>query len=353
MAKSRIGRKKSSFTIPGTVTYTGNKKSDIVSLHYLQYNEENIIDEEITSKKLESIYEPVPSMQWYDIRGVHNTNLIEGIGQVFHLHPLVLEDIADVNQRPKFEEYDEGLFIILHALKWNKSELEIEKENVNIFVGSSYVITFQEGKDDIFKSIRERIILSQGRVRQRGPDYLAFAITDFIIEGYMDTLDEISGQLESLEINIEKGADDIREELMRIRPQLIQLKRTVQPAREAMNGFSRSTHKFIDQATIPFLRDLYGTTIQLAEYIDTQRDMLSSLQDLHLSILGQKANKVVQLLTIITTIFVPITFLAGVYGMNFEHMPELQWKYSYYSLLFVMLSVAISLIFVFKKKKWM
>ena len=340
---------------PGSVIFTGDRKVDKVLIHYMQYDEENSIDKEIDSHS-ENIFNasPLDKVNWYDVRGIHDTKLIELFGKNFSIHPIVLENIVDVNQRPKFEEYDKGIFIALRALSFNKKKNEVQKEHVVIYFNNGLIITFQETESDLFEAVRKRILSSSLRIRQRETDYLAYALLDVIVDKYYIVLEEMEDVIENLEekMLVEQNIKD-KNKIHHLKKELLIMRKSVAPLREAIGQFSKTESSFVQNNSQAFIRDLYEHTVQIMDSIDSSRDILNGLQDLFISEISFKMNKVMQLLTLISVIFIPLTFLAGIYGMNFDNIPELHYRYGYHILLGIMFVIFILLLVFFKRKKWL
>lgn len=340
---------------PGTIIYTGNVKDKIVPIHYMQYDSTHYLEENLNDETLPEIHRPnTDYVQWYDIRGMHNTDLIDKIGKRFGIHPLVLEDIADVNQRPKFQEFDNGILIILHSLKWNRMLKRTDKENIAIFLGDEFVISFQEDSDDIMNEVRARIQLGTGRIRSRKADYLAHALIDDIIDQYFDLVQIYDDQIGVFENKIlTDPSEQIKRDLHVLKKETLELRKSVFPLRENLSRFHQSEHPFIQKETKPFLRHVLDHSTRTIEMIDSNRDMLAGLQDLYNSEIGYRTNAVMKILTMVTSVFVPLSFLAGVYGMNFENMPELRNQNGYFFVIGFMVFVASMAVMFFKKKKWL
>lgn len=349
-----MGRKRNIGSIPGTFIYTGSKTSIPVSISYLQYNQDNHLEESALSNGEVIIRAPdTEHVQWYDIRGLHDIGILQQIASAFKIHPLAIEDAVDVHQRPSYIEYADAHFISLKLLSFDKEESRIRQEAISIYFGDKFIITFQEHGDDAFKPIRERIIQKKGRVVQKGADYLAYLLVDQVVDQYFQTLDLLEEEIEHLEEVISFKPDKIDKLAnYQLKKNVLRIRKSVAPLREAINLFSRSESELVDSKTITFIRDVYDHTIQVIDNIDSMRDILSGLQDLHISEVSLRMNKVMQVLTIITAIFVPISFLAGLYGMNFEYMPELSYRNSYFILLGLMMLIVSTMLIFFKKNKW-
>lgn len=353
MTTNPVNLKKRNIGIaPGTVVFTGKRKVDHVNIHYIEYNRDFYHHENKSNQKIDSLYEPHDDIiQWYDIRGLHDIELIEKIGKIFRIHPLALEEIVDVNQRPKYEEFDSGIFLALHSLFIKDNSLS--KEHVSIYFGQGYVLSFQEEETDLFKPVRERIKNKQGRIRNKGADYLAFALIDLLVDNYFILSDEYSERIDAQEDEIlNNPQENIKASIHLLKSDLMKMKRSIFPLREAVSRFSKSDHKLINESNFLFLRDVYENTIQVIEIIESNRDLIFSLHDLYTSEISFRVNRIINLLTIITTIFVPLSFLVGVYGMNFENMPELKTNYGYFVLWVVMILIVIIALLIFKRKKW-
>ncbi len=339
---------------PGSVVFTGQQKVETVHLSYLEYNADICDETSLSNQTISSFHQPISEYtQWYDVRGLHDTELIKNIGQTFSIHPLVLEDIADPAQRPKYEEYETGIAILLKALKFDAHLSKVITEQVSIYIGNGFILSFQEDVTDLFVAIRTRLVNGKGQIRTKGADYLAYAIIDALMDHYFVVLDNIEEQIEVIERNIlETKGNNNKGKIHQLKQEILIARKAIGPLREANSRFSKSDHPLIDSDTKKYIRDLYDHNVHLMDTVDTYRDMLTSLQELYLSEISFKMNQVMQVLTLITTIFVPLSFLAGLYGMNFEYIPELKFKYGYFVLLSVMFCMVVGLLIYFKKKDW-
>lgn len=348
-------KRKSAGLPPGSVVFTGSQKVEKISIHYLQYDGEFLAEKDFDNHAKTTFHQSVPErIDWYDIRGLHDTQLIETIGKTFDVHPLVLEDIVDVEQRPKFEEYEKGIFIIIRALAFDQVNEVINTEQIGIYFRKGLVLTFQETESDLFLLARQRVQRGRGRIRGRGADYLVYALLDVIVDHYFVMLEKVDDVIESLENELLQRTDNsIRERMHHLKIALLTARKSITPLREAISRFAKSENEFIEDSSTVFIRDLYDHTIQIMDLVESHRDTLNGLQDLHLSEISFRMNQVMQVLTIITTIFVPLSFLAGMYGMNFDNMPELHYKYGYFILVSCMFLIAGGLLLWFRKKKWL
>lgn len=350
MAKQK--KRKKAGLPPGSLVFTGEQFVDTPEVTLLQFNPETFREE-----KQRNLLPPVREgafVNWYDIRGLHNVALIEEIGRQYQIHPLVLEDVLDTQQRPKFEEFEGGVFLSLQAMRLDPEKDRIVTEQVAIYAGPGFTISFQEKEDDLFAPVRERLHSGRGKIRQRGGDYLMYALADAIVDQYYFLLDHLEEKIDLLEESILSEAHRrSKADIHQLKLVALTLRKSVSPLREAINRFSKSDSPVVQETTQLFCRDLYDHTIQVIDTIDTYRDIINGLYDLYLSEISLRMNSVMQTLTIISTIFIPLTFLAGIYGMNFEHMPELHWRYSYFVLWGIMVATALVLLFLFRRRGWL
>ncbi len=344
---------KRSGAAPGTLEYTGERRLEKPELMRIRYNQQELEETKNPSGDGAFITSP-DSVFWFDVMGLHDVQLIEHIGQQFNIHPLVLEDILHTQQRPKFEEYGNDAFVVAQSLIYDPTTHELNTEQIAIYFGENFLITFQENEDDTFKPVRERLEVSSGRIRSRKSDYLTYALIDNVVDNYFEVLDRFEGRMEELEAEITNNPTrETKENIYHLKFQMLAMRKAVMPLRDAVNKFSRCESNAVDEATGIYLRDLYDHVLRIADLIETYRDMLNGLIELYHSELSLRMNNVMQVLTVITTIFVPLTFLAGMYGMNFDNIPELHFRNGYFYLWGFMIAIAVALLFYFKKKKWM
>lgn len=293
-------------------------------------------------------------VNWINVEGLHDVGLIKQFGDCFGLHPLVLEDIVNTNQRPKIEDYGNYIFIVTRMIKLHKDQ-SIETEQISLILGPGYVLSFQEGVyGDVFETVRERIRNGRGRIRTMGPDYLTYALIDAIVDGYFAVLEGMGELVEDLEEELANGpSHQILRRIIALKREIIFLRKGVWPLREVTSVLERGESALISAETRVFFRDIYDHTIQVIDGVETFRDLLSGMLDLYLSSIGNRTNDVMKFLTVVGTIFLPLTFLVGVYGMNFKNMPELEWHYGYHTLWLLMLAIAAGMIVYFKKKQWL
>ena len=296
----------------------------------------------------------MPTVTWINIDGLHSIETIEKIGKHFELHPLILEDILNTGQRPKCEDYEKCLFMVLKMLRYNDEDNSVRSEQVSLVLGQNFVISFQEAVGDVFEQVRDRIRNAKGRIRKMAADYLAYTLIDSIVDNYFLILERIGEQIESMEEElIAKPSDKTVRMIHSLKRELIFLRKSVWPLRELINSLQKTESSLITDSTEPYLRDVYDHTIQVIDTIESFRDMVSGMLDIYLSSISNQMNAVMKVLTIIATIFIPLTFIAGIYGMNFKYMPELEWRWGYGLVLLVMIAIAVIMLIYFRRKKWL
>lgn len=339
---------------PGSLVFTGKQKTEKVHVDIMDYDSGKI-DEKKTGKIEDCFpYKDSPTVTWIDIKGIHDVNITSKAGEHFGIHPLVLEDILNTNQRPKVEVFDDYIFIVFRMLSFKETTAMVDSEQVSLIVGKNYVLSFQEKEDDIFEPLRERIRRSKGRIRTAGADYLAYSLLDVITDNYFLVLEKIGEQMEDLEEQLLKGpGQETLNKLYILKRETMMLRKSVWPLREATVQLERSGSTIISDNTYPFLRDLYDHTIQVIDTVETYRELVAGLIELYLSSISNRMNEVMKVLTIIATIFIPLTFIAGIYGMNFHYMPELEWSWAYFAVLALMLLIGVGMLIFFRRKKWL
>ncbi|UCG31410.1 MAG: magnesium/cobalt transporter CorA [candidate division WOR-3 bacterium] len=339
---------------PGTLVHVGEKKTEKIRIRVLDYTEGTFEEKDIT--KVEDCYpfKEKSTVTWINVDGIHDVDIIEKIGENYGVHPLLLEDILNTEQRPKIEDFEDYIFLVLKMLAFDEKEHEVKIEQVSFVIGPNYVISFQEKEGDVFDPVRERIRNAKGRIRRMGADYLAYALLDAIVDSYFFILEKIGDKIEGLEEDLIANPDaKTLQTIHYLKREMIFLRRSVWPLREVISGMSRKESALIKESTEIFLRDVYDHTIQVIDTIENFRDMVSGMLDIYLSSLSNRMNEVMKVLTIFAAIFIPLTFVAGIYGMNFAYMPELGWKWGYFGALAVMAGIGITMLVYFKKKHWL
>ena len=339
---------------PGTLIYTGEKKVASVRITVIDYDEQHCDEKQICSVEECFPFKVTPTVTWINIDGLHDVTVIEKLGKAFEFHPLILEDILSTRQRPKFEDYEKDIFVVLKMLRYSDEQQIVETEQVSLILGSNFVISFQERVGDVFDSVRDRLRNAKGRIRKQGPDYLAYSLLDAIVDSYFAILEKVGDKIEILEDELVSDPDEkTLQGIYRLKREMISLRRSVWPLRELINGVQRSESALICESTGVYLRDLYDHTIQIIDTIESFRDVVSGMLDTYLSSISNRMNAVMKVLTIIATLFIPLTFVAGIYGMNFENMPELKWRYGYTGVWTVILVTAVLMLVYFRRKKWL
>lgn len=338
---------------PGTLVHVGKKPPGKVRITIIDYDEHHVVEKEVKTIDECFPFKNTPTVTWINIDGVHQADIVEKIGECFDIHPLLLEDIMNTEQRPKIEDFDNYLFIVLKMIYSNAKEKEIESEQVSLIIHSNYVITFQERVGDVFDPIRERIRSGKGRIRKMGSDYLAYSLIDAIVDTYFLVSEKFGEQI-----------GDIDEELLtnptiktlrgihKLKRELLSLRRYIWPIREIINVLEKAENPLIKKTTDIYLRDVYDHTIRIMDTIEIFRETLSEMVDAYLSSINNRMNEIMKVLTVIATIFIPLTFIASIYGMNFSWMPELEWPEGYHIVLLIMAALGILMLIYFKKKKW-
>jgi len=339
---------------PGTLVFVGERKVEKAKISIIDYEETRLEEKETVTIEECFPFKDTPTVTWINIDGIHDVENIQKIGKQFELHPLILEDIMNTDQRPKTEDFGHYMYIVLKMLYYDKKVNETQVEQASLILGENFVISFQEREGDIFEPIRERVRKGKGRIRKMGADYLAYALMDAVVDNYFLILERHGELLEELE---DRVVMDPRPETMReihqLKREMIFLRRSVWPLREVINSLERGESSLIHKTSRVYLRDVYDHTIQVIDTVETYRDMLSGMHDTYLSSISNRMNEVMKVLTIIATIFIPLTFIAGIYGMNFDFMPELKWRWAYFSVWGVIVAVTVLMVFYFKRKKWL
>jgi len=346
-------RQKAGLT-PGTLVHVGERKIEKVKIRIIDYNEEQFEEKEARTVEECFPFKDKPTITWINIDGIHDVEVIGKIGAYFDLHPLILEDIVNTGQRPKLEDFGNYVFIVLKMLSYSEEKNEIEAEQISLIVGSNCVISFQERAGDVFDPLRERIRQAKGRVRKAGADYLAYALIDSIVDNYFAILELLGEKIEDVEQELAVNPRvETLQSIRAFKKEMIFLRKSVWPLREVVSLLERGELSLFQESTAIYLRDVYDHTIQIIDTVETYRDMLSGMLDVYLSSISNKMNEVMKVLTIFASIFIPLTFFAGIYGMNFSFMPELGWRWGYFGALGLMAFVGIALVVYFKRKKWL
>jgi len=339
---------------PGSLIHIGEAPPDDVSISVFAYGEQGL--QEIRSEKLDnSLFRPGQhDMIWVDVEGVHQVETIRKLGESYNLHPLVLEDIVSTIQRPKVEDYDDYLFVVLKMLL-PQPDGDFASEQLSLVLGKGYVLTFQEGiRGDAFEPLRERIRSGKGKIRTMGADYLAYTLLDAVVDRYFTVLENFGERMitieEDLTLHLNPHALAVLHDLKK---EVMYLRKSIWPLREVLSFLERDDTELISTTTRLFIRDVHDHAVQAIDTVEMYRDLLSGMLDLYLSSISNRTNDIMKFLTIIGTIFIPLTFIVGLYGMNFKYMPELEWHYAYFVVLSFMALITVGMIVYFKHRKWL
>jgi magnesium transporter len=339
---------------PGTPTYGGERKEEDIQITVLDYDEGRFNETDVPEIEECLRYKDSGTTTWINVDGIHDADLIADFGRLFEIHPLALEDIVNPWQRPKVEDYDRFLYVVIRMLSYDDERKEVLGEQVSLILTDHCVFSFQERPGDIFEGLRERIRKGKGRIRRMGADYLLYALLDTLVDQYFLILEKLGERIEELENEvITSPVPESVKNIHRLKREMIYLRKAVWPLRELLNTLERGESRLVTEATQRYLRDVYDHAFQVIDTVETFRDMLSGMHDTYLSSLSNRMNEVMKVLTIIATIFIPLTFIAGIYGMNFEVMPELRWPWGYAGVLLLMLMVGIGMVVYFKRKRWL
>jgi len=343
--------------MPGTLVFTGDQKVSIPEVHCIQYNESELREFDLTDDL--KIPSAPQTITWINVNGIHEVALIEKLGAHYKLHPLTLEDIVHPDQRPKREDMGEYLFLVLKMLTFceadNGEPRSVIAEQVSIVLGKDFVISFQEDKQkgDVFDHVRERLRTNKGKIRRSGSDYLGYTLIDSIVDYYFLILEHAGETVEEVEQALmENPQRQFLDSIYHLKRLMLTLRRNVWPVREMLNLLGRDESPILHQSTNVYLQDVYSHTVQIIDQVEVLRETVSTMLEIYLSSVSYKLNATMKFLTLVATIFMPLTFIAGVYGMNFEHMPELRWRYGYPGSLILMLLVALAMVVFFHHKKW-
>lgn len=354
--KSRTFKRKQSKVglAPGTLVHVGEKKAEKIVIRAWIYNSEKLIEKELQTVEECQDLKDQPGMNlWINVDGLDQVKIIEKLGSYFGVHPLTLEDVLNTGQRPKMEDYDSYIYTVLKEMILDEDREEIIIDQVSVILGSNYILSFQEKAGDVFDPIRERLKNPASRLRKNGVDLLAYSLIDAIVDNYFVILEHFGEKIEDLEEKlIVDPMPDTLKAIQKHKRDMITLRRSVWPLRELINSLQRTESGLIKETTQLYLRDVYDHTIQVIDSIEAFRDILSSMIDVYLSSLSNRMNDVMKVLTVIATIFIPLTFIAGVYGMNFDYMPELEWRWGYPVVMLGMALIGISMFLYFKKRRW-
>ncbi len=337
---------------PGTLVHIGERKSEKVTVAVFRYSTTSC--EELQVEQVDQLSPPADeSVIWINVGGVHKVEMVETLGKQFSLHPLLLEDVTNTDQRPKLDDYEAYIFLVMKMLSLTDRK-DIAIEQVSFVLGKNYVISFQENGTDVFQPVRERLRGGKGRLRQSGADYLLYALVDAIVDQYFAVLEHIGEKIEAVQqAVVDDPKPETLNEIHALKRQLLFVRRAVWPLRDVITNLSRSDCSFLQHPTKLFFRDVYDHVVQIVDTIEILRDMVSASLDIYLSSVSYRLNTIMRVLTVITTIFMPLSFIASIYGMNFEYMPELRSPWGYPLVLGVMAAVGVGMLVLFRNKRWL
>ena len=339
---------------PGTLLHVGEKKAEETRITVVDYNDILFEDRELNTVEEALPYTEKPTTTWINIDGLHQVDIIEKAGAYFSLHPLVLEDVLHTGQHPKMEDFDDYLFIVMNLIYYDNSEDDIKTDQFSMVFSPRFLISFQERSGDFFDPVLERLRQGKGRIRKRGTDYLVYALIDIIVDHYFVVLEKIAEKMEVLEDGLMTNpSPEILQEIHYLKRELIFLRKSVWPLREMVRTMERGDSALFQEDTSIYFKDLYDHIYQVVDTTETLREMVTGMLDVYLSSVSNRMNEVMKVLTMIATIFIPITFVAGVYGMNFRYMPELDWHWGYPLLWGIMIAIGIVMLAYFRRKRWL
>ncbi len=343
---------------PGSLIHVGEKRMEKTTISLIDYDETHFETHEDISVEETFAFRDRENTTWIHIQGIHDPSVVEKIGTHYHIHPLVLEDVLNSDQRPKIDRYEDCLYVVMKSIRSRHESPEktasIMVEQVSIILGPNFVISFQESDAPIFKPVKKRILNRMGRIRKLGNDYLAYALMDTIVDDYFLVLDDLEDEIEKKEENL--ILDRPRENpygLYQLKRQILYVRKAIYPVRDLVVRFQKTDLALVSDSTAVYIRDLYDHVIQLIDIVETFREMSTSLLELYHTSISNRMNEVMKVLTIISTTFIPLSFITGLYGMNFKYMPELEWKWGYPAVWGIILAVALTLLVFFKRKKWL
>ena len=339
---------------PGSLIHVGEVPQSETRISVIDYNKQGVHEAVIESVDEIAKYQEKESITWVNVEGLKNVAMIEDIGVQFNIHPLVLEDILNTHQRPKVEEYDDCLYIVLKNLLIEKQEFSVRYEQISIVLTDKFVFTFKEKQDDIFASIIRRIHNGKGPIRSSGSDYLSYVVLDTIVDQYFTLQDSLDDIIDTIEDALLTNPDtQVLVTIQGLKRELVYIRKSISPVRELLNTIQRIDSPLVHEKTQIYFRDVFDHVLRVSEAMESNREMLSGLLDIYISSVSNKMNEVMKVLTVFASIFIPLTFIAGIYGMNFDYMPELRWKWAYPVLWLVFVGISVTLLVYFKKKKWL
>ncbi|MFH2059565.1 MAG: magnesium/cobalt transporter CorA [Pseudomonadota bacterium] len=339
---------------PGTLIHVGEKKVEKTRITIMDYDSGQIRESEVTQIEACFPFKDEPSVTWINIDGLDETEPIEKIGKYFEVHPLILEDILHTKTRPKIEAFDNFIYIVFKILYYDEAKEEILDEQFSIILGANFVISFQERESTIFNPLKDRIRNEKGRIRKKGADYLTYALVDTVVDNYFIILEILEDKIEALDEELFTSmSKETFHSINNMKRKLIGLRKAITPLREIVNTVQKQDFSLIEESNLIFFKDIYDHVLQIQETIDIYRELVSGMHETFLANVNSKMNEIMKTLTITATIFIPLTFVAGIYGMNFKYMPELEWRWGYFGIWGVIAGIVGIMFYYFKKKDWL
>jgi len=339
---------------PGSLVYIGETGPAPTTVCLLDYTESDVLEK--TGVTLEECLplRDSPSVTWLNFSGMANVDIVRQLGEAFGLHPLVMEDILHMGQRPKLEMYDKYVYLVVKMIYRGENDKEVTYEQLSLVLGKNYVLSFQEREGDVFSGLRERVRNNKGRIRKLGADYLVYSMLDLVVDNYFPALEKVGDLVEDIEERLSDNPEpDILGDIYRLKREVLFLRKSIWPIREVVAALMRQDTELVSLGTNTYLRDVYDHTIQVMDVVETYTDMLAELLDVYMSSVSNRMNEIMKTLTIIATIFIPLTFIVGVFGMNFEFMPELANELAYPAVLISMTGISLLMLYYFRRKGWM
>ena len=339
---------------PGALVYLGDKQNAATTITLFDYDESHCAERVVPQVEECAPFKELDTVTWINVDGIQQIDVLEKIGKMFGLHPLVLEDILNTDQRPKTEDHDNYLYVVVKMLSYNEAQQEIAVEQLSLILGDNFVISFQDKPGDVLDPLRERIRHAKGRIRKLGADYLLYAILDEVVDNYFTVLEKLGEKVEEVEdvVAINPNQDTLQK-IHRLKRETILLRKAVWPLRELISTLRHDDTPLLKQTTSIYLRDLHDHVVQIIDGVEAYRDMLSSMLDVYMSSMSNRTNGVMKVLALFSAIFMPLTFITGIFGMNFKDFPELEWKYGFQGSLIMMVMLVIGMVSFFKWRKWL
>ena len=337
----------------GSLIHLGEKKVERTRIKVIDFSEEYCLHKELLNVEDCRPYKESETTTWINIDGLHDVRVIEKAGKIFDIHSLVLEDILHTGQRPKIEDFEDYVFLVLHMISYDEKQGAVQEEQLSVILGENYVLSFQEKPGDVFNLLRDRIIKGKSRIRGKKADYLAYALLDAVVDNYFQVLDHVEQKLEKLDDELfSDSSTETFQKISGLKKEMILLRKSTWPLREIVNAISKKEIDVIDETNQIYFRDVYDHIIHVIDILETLRDMISAMHDTYMNFVNNRMNEIMKVLTVIATIFIPLTFIAGIYGMNFRNMPELEWQWGYFGLLGFMGLLFAGMVLYFRRKNW-